>query len=89
MFKESQRVRQINMDDPYHSFPKYVREALHNSWAEFFFEHIFRNIMSPLVFLVGKRAVFSCPPWRQHVIMICGWLVHSSRQSYIKEFHGI
>jgi hypothetical protein len=44
MFKESQKVRQINMDDQYHSFPKYVREALHNSWAEFFFEHIFRNI---------------------------------------------
>lgn len=44
MFKESEKVRQINIDDPYHSFPKYVREALHNSWAEFFFEHIFRNI---------------------------------------------
>lgn len=44
MFKESQKVHQIRIDDPYHSFPKYVREALHNSWAEFFFEHIFRNI---------------------------------------------
>lgn len=31
MFKESQKVRQINMDDPYHSFPKYILEALHNS----------------------------------------------------------
>ena len=32
--------------------------------------------------------IFPCPPWRQHVIMICGWLVQSSRQSYIKEIHG-
>jgi|GEM_PF-4690764 hypothetical protein len=30
MFKESEKVRQINMDDPYHSFPNYVREALNN-----------------------------------------------------------
>jgi hypothetical protein len=44
MFKESKKGRQINIDDPYHSFPKYVREALHNSWAEYFFEHIFRSI---------------------------------------------
>lgn len=44
MFKESKKVRQINIYDPYHSFPNYVREALHNSWAEFFFEHIFCNI---------------------------------------------
>jgi hypothetical protein len=32
--KESKKGRQINIEDPYHSFPKYVWEALHNSWAE-------------------------------------------------------
>lgn len=55
MFIESEKVRQINIDDPYHSFPKYVREALHNSWAEFFFEHIFRNIDESRFFVLYSK----------------------------------
>ena len=30
--------------DPYYRLPKYLKEALHHSWAEYFFHHIFSKI---------------------------------------------
>ncbi len=44
MFKENPAAKQHSLSDPYHSFPQYVKEALHKSWAEPFFSSIFTRI---------------------------------------------
>ena len=44
MFKKNPVDKQINITDPYHNFPKYIRDMLHNSWAEYFFYNIFSKI---------------------------------------------
>jgi hypothetical protein len=44
MFKRNPAGKQINLIDPYLQYPKYVREALHKSWAEYFFKSIFSKI---------------------------------------------
>lgn len=44
MFKRNPAGKQLSLTDPYLNYPKYVREALHNSWAEHFFSSIFTNI---------------------------------------------
>lgn len=44
MFKKNPAEKQFNLSEPYYHFPKYVREALHNSWAEHFFHSIFTKI---------------------------------------------
>lgn len=44
MFKKNPANKQMSLTDPYHQFPKYIQEALHNSWAEYFFRYIFANI---------------------------------------------
>jgi hypothetical protein len=32
MFKKNPAEKQFNLSEPYYHFPKYVREALHNSF---------------------------------------------------------
>jgi len=44
MFKRNPAGKQISLTDPYLHYPQYVREALHNSWAEPFSETIFPKI---------------------------------------------
>ncbi len=44
MFKNNPAEKQFNLIEPYYHFPKYVRDALHNSWAEHFFNSIFSKI---------------------------------------------
>lgn len=44
MFKRNPAGKQLNLTDPYLHYPKYVREALHNSWAEYFFSSVFSKI---------------------------------------------
>ena len=44
MYKRNPPEKQLNIVDPYLHFPKYIREALHNSWAEPFFSTIFSQI---------------------------------------------
>lgn len=44
MFKRNPAGKQFSMTDPYLHYPQYVREALHNSWAEPFSKTIFSNI---------------------------------------------
>ncbi len=44
MFKKNPSVGQTNFYDPYHTFPKYVKNALHKSWADYFYHHVFKNI---------------------------------------------
>lgn len=44
MYKRNPAGKQLNLNDPYLSYPKYVREMLHNSWAEYFFNTIFSHI---------------------------------------------
>lgn len=44
MFKKNPAEKQFNLIEPYYHFPKYVRDALHNSWAEHFFRSIFSKI---------------------------------------------
>lgn len=44
MFKKNPAEKQFNLIEPYYHFPKYVRDALHNSWAEYFFHSIFTKI---------------------------------------------
>lgn len=44
MFKINPAEKQFNLIEPYYHFPKYVRDALHNSWAEYFFCSIFNKI---------------------------------------------
>ena len=44
MYKRNPPGKQLNMTDPYFHFPKYIREALHNSWAEPFFSSVFSLI---------------------------------------------
>jgi hypothetical protein len=51
MFKKNPVEKQMNIMDPYHSFPKYIKEALHKSWADYFYSYIF--------FWSGR--ILSCP----------------------------
>ncbi len=44
MYNRNLAGKQLNLTDPYLSYPKYVREMLHNSWAEYFFNSIFSHI---------------------------------------------
>ncbi len=44
MYKKNPAGKQLNLIDPYMHYPKYIREMLHNSWAEYFFGSIFSNI---------------------------------------------
>ena len=44
MYKRNPPEKQLNIIDPYLHFPKYIREALHKSWAEPFFSTIFSQI---------------------------------------------
>ena len=44
MFKKNPAEKQFSLIEPYYYFPKYVRDALHNSWAEHFFRSIFSKI---------------------------------------------
>ena len=44
MYKRNPPEKQLNIVDPYLHFPKYIREALHNSWAEPFFSSVFSQI---------------------------------------------
>lgn len=44
MYKKNPAGKQLNLTDPYLNYPKYIREMLHNSWAEYFFKSIFSNI---------------------------------------------
>lgn len=44
MFKENPAAKQNSLCDPYHGFPQYVKDALHKSWAEPFFNSIFARI---------------------------------------------
>jgi len=44
MYKRNPPEKQLNIIDPYLHFPKYIREALHNSWAEPFFSSVFSQI---------------------------------------------
>ncbi len=44
MFKENPAAKQHSLSDPYHGFPRYVKDALHKSWAEPFFSSIFTRI---------------------------------------------
>ncbi|MBT9166217.1 MAG: hypothetical protein DDT25_00900 [Chloroflexi bacterium] len=44
MFKRNPAEKQLNLTDPYLQYPKYVREVLHKSWAEYFFKSIFSKI---------------------------------------------
>ena len=44
MFKKNPAEKQFSLIEPYYHLPKYVRDALHNSWAEHFFRSIFSKI---------------------------------------------
>ena len=44
MFRKNPVDKQMNIFDPYHGFPKYIKEVLHKSWAEYFCRHIFSKI---------------------------------------------
>lgn len=44
MFRKNPDEKQMNIFDPYHGFPKYIKEVLHKSWAEYFYRHIFSKI---------------------------------------------
>ena len=44
MFKKNPAEKQFSLIEPYYHLPKYVRDALHNSWAEHFFRSIFTKI---------------------------------------------
>jgi len=44
MFKENPNTRQISILDPYHTYPKYIREALDKSWAPCFYSQVFTKI---------------------------------------------
>ncbi|MGI6097774.1 MAG: transposase [Dethiobacteria bacterium] len=60
MFKKNPVEKQMNILDPYHRFPKYIQEALHNSWSEYFFKHIFSKINEER-FKVLFSENYSCP----------------------------
>jgi len=44
MYKRNPPGKQFNLTDPYLHYPKYIQEALHNSWAEYFFSSVFSLI---------------------------------------------
>jgi len=44
MFKENPNIRQMSLLDPYHTYPKYIREALDKSWAPCFYNQVFTKI---------------------------------------------
>ncbi|HAP32766.1 MAG TPA: hypothetical protein DCQ14_06925 [Firmicutes bacterium] len=54
IFKRNPAEKQFNLIEPYFHFPKYVRDALHNSWAEYFFHSIFTWIDESLYSLVDN-----------------------------------
>ena len=44
MFKPNPNIGQINIEDPYLLYPKYIQKTLKKTWAHFFYQHIFKNI---------------------------------------------
>jgi hypothetical protein len=44
MFKKNPAAKQLSIIDPIFAFPGYVQDMLKNSWAEYFFHHIFSRI---------------------------------------------
>jgi len=44
MFKPNSNIGQINIEDPFLTFPKYVLGALSKTWAPYFYQNIFKKI---------------------------------------------
>ena len=44
MFKHGRKEQQISLDDRFLDFPKYIWDALQNSWAEDFYKNIFLKV---------------------------------------------
>lgn len=44
MFKENPNRGQMTMFDPYFTYPEYIKEILHKSWAPYFRDYIFSKI---------------------------------------------
>ncbi|RJX23363.1 MAG: transposase, partial [Dethiobacter sp.] len=44
MFKENPNSGQMNIMNPYNSYPQYIKDALHKSWAPYFRQYLFHKI---------------------------------------------